>query len=225
MPIAVLTRMLVSALALGGLIVGFGGLSDEADRLTVVSTELNFATGANLPLPQFAREVSASHSVVCRNDFRRAATAIALADLSAALDEEGRRSRLESAISAIKQQLGCSPRDGNAWLLLAVVTEPTGRRNAIYDYLNLSQRYAPLEGWIIGRRIRFVCSLVGPDVGGALDNVRRDFRALLSDRQFEAAGDLYENCRNGAERGFEEALADVDPSTRQAFVRAMARKT
>ena len=221
-----LSRIVLSGLALAGLVVSIGGLTAEADRLEVVGAELSLVTGTKqVEIPEAAREASARHAFDCRRDFRRAATAMALADLSTTLDEDGRRARLQSTISAIKQQLGCSPRDGNAWLLLAVVADPAGRRDAIHDYLNLSQRFAPLEGWIIERRIRFICAMTGPDTGAILGNVRRDFRALLSDRQFEAAAGLVEDCKNGAERGFEEALSDVEPGIRRAFVQAMARKS
>ena len=181
-----LSRILVSGLALGGLIVCVNGLSAEADRLNVLNEELALATGAgHSAVPAAVREAGSKHALDCRKDFRRAATAVALSDVPASSDASY-VAQLSRATSEIKKQLGCSPADGNAWLLLAAVSELAGQHTLALPYVKTSQAYAPREGWIVVCRIEFACSTT-EDSGGLLEANRRDFRTLLNGRAFAKA--------------------------------------
>lgn len=55
--------------------------------------------------------------------------------------------------SVLEEALACSPLDGNLWLSLAILSralDDTPERTA--RFIALSERYAPYEGWIAGRR-------------------------------------------------------------------------
>lgn len=216
-------RLLVSGLPIIGLLFGGAGLRSEPERIEAVQAELAIATGATRRPSDEIRSILAARSDECRREFRRADTAISLADLAAIDASEERDAMRKAATSAIRRQLSCSPRDANAWFLLAVAADPAADAGAILDYVNMSARYAPLEGWILVRRVRFLCSTSGLDIAGVSEAVQRDFRALLNDGQFAEAISIYDNCRNGAERGLADALKSVSSKTREEFARAIAR--
>lgn len=55
--------------------------------------------------------------------------------------------------SVLEDALACSPLDGNLWLSLAILSRAIGDAPArTARFIALSERYAPHEGWIAGRR-------------------------------------------------------------------------
>lgn len=218
-------RIIVGGLALAGLLVCVNGLLAEGDRLTVMSAELASAIRSDGAVTlTAAKQAAARHDGDCTNDFRRGATAIALAELPSRMDTSY-ADRVSAATIEIKKQLRCSPSDGNAWLLLAMLSEMAEQHSLVHDYLKLSQFYSPREGWILVQRIGFVCSLPEPNLDEITELVRSDFRALLSDRVFDKAAGLYDACRNGAAKALEDLLSKAPPEVSKAFAREMAKKT
>jgi len=219
------SRIMVGGLAAAGLLVCVNGLWAEGDRLSVMSAELASAIRSDRAgALAAAKQAAARHDGDCTNDFRRGATAIAFADLPSRMDQSY-DARLSAATIEIKEQLRCSPSDGNAWLLLAMVSEMAGQHGLVPDYLKLSQFYSPREGWILVQRIGFVCSLPEPNLDEITELVRSDFRALLSDRVFDKAAGLYDGCRNEAGKVLEDLLSKAPPDVSKAFAREMAKKT
>jgi len=55
--------------------------------------------------------------------------------------------------AVVEDALACAPLDGNLWLSLAILSRAMGDDpEKTAQHLALSERYAPHEGWIAGRR-------------------------------------------------------------------------
>ena len=68
-------------------------------------------------------------------------------------DDPGLRAQRDAAHATIAQALVCAPMDGNLWLNMAIIARARGENRAqVAQYLALSERYAPHEGWISLRR-------------------------------------------------------------------------
>ena len=204
------------------LLLATGRLQGQADRLRLTSAELTLAQSGAVPAAFLAAaEASAErHDGDCLADFRRGAMAVAFIHLRAGPDDPANRSR---ARTAIEERLRCSPADGNAWLLLAETSARDGATSEkTAGLLHASRTYAPLEGWIIERRLAFACA-AAPDVAAKTSAVvRADFAALLSALAFRRAAQIYETCGADVIPGLDATLAAAPQAVRAGFARAIA---
>jgi hypothetical protein len=142
--------------------------------------------------------------------------------LGASAAVESTQARLKHVEDNIRAQLRCSPADGNAWLLLALISHQQDNTEPEVSYARLSQSNSPREGWIVERRIDFVCSAAKSSFDRLAEVLQRDFEALLSDRQFEKVVDHYAKCREKIGGVLDAALSRVGAGIREDFVRDMA---
>ena len=218
-------RILVFAFAASALLFAIGGLEAESDRLRVAGAELDLLRNqVNRDDLLAAQQVLSQHGSDCRNELRRAATALSSAGAGPAVGEEARLLRLKRTEESIQAQLRCSPADGNAWLLLAYISHQVEKPEAEIQYAKLSQSNSPREGWIIERRIDFICSTAKSSFDQLANVVQRDFEVLLRDRRFEKVADHYSRCRGQPGAVLEGALTNVGSEIREAFARDMASR-
>lgn len=70
-------------------------------------------------------------------------------------DDPGLAAQRDAVRAAIARALICAPMDGNLWLNMAIIARARGEDPAhVAQYLALSERYAPHEGWISQRRVQ-----------------------------------------------------------------------
>ena len=218
-----LCRIVVSIVAAAAFLFALHGLGNESDRLAASRAELNLLRkgASDFDLAE-VKQVLSQYRLDCRNEFRRAATAFSSADLAASTAAESTLTGLRHVEENIRAQLRCSPSDGNAWLLLAVISHQAGNAEPEVPYVRLSQSNSPREGWIVERRIDFICSTAKSSFDRLAEVLQRDFEVLLSDRLFEKVVDHYAKCREQIGGVLEAALARVGSGIRDDFVRAMA---
>jgi hypothetical protein len=215
-------RICISALALAGVLFASYGLSMEGGRLALAAAELDFVRKGAKDSSSAVDKARLASRASCRNDVRRADAALSLADLQTD-DGADRTGLLANARASMQKLLSCSPGDGNAWLLLAIIDRELGNLQSAVDYVRLSQSDAPREGWIIERRIGFACSAAVSGFLSLSQVVRADLEALLNDRQFAQVASAYSGCKNPIAPVLEDALANVRPSVREGYAFEIAR--
>lgn len=205
-----LGRVLSLSLALCAISLSVLALNVESERLQLLSAELQIQTSQKTGVfLEQARSTASRHEDDCRTDFRRTATAIALADLRQAARTTSERQAILDAGAAIGRQLACSPADGSAWLLRAVVADYAGQRDVAVSALTNSYRYAPREGWIMQRRLEFACDMSGPTLDAIRGSLIKDFKTLLLSRQFKSIDEHANRCWSRMEPLFASALGGV----------------
>ena len=100
--------------------------------------------------------------------------------------------RLDQLQQTIRSALKCAPSDSFLWLVLFWVD---GTRNGFnpqhFDYLRLSYKLGPYEGWIALKRIRFALVLfeqLPPDLA---DDALREFAGLLKSGFYDEVVDIF----------------------------------
>jgi hypothetical protein len=200
------------------------GLQAQGDRISVSSFEvLRQIAGADLASSRAAARLAAQrHGGDCLADFRRGALAIALDRLQSAADDPR---AVSGARDAAMDRLRCAPADGNAWLLLAETAAPALPLATVASYLRASRHHAPSEGWIMQRRLAFICTAAPELQDSVADLADADFTRLLAGRQFSTIAQLYEQCGEQTRRVFDRALAEAPLSLRADYARSIAARS
>jgi hypothetical protein len=99
--------------------------------------------------------------------------------------------RLDAVDKAIQRSLGCSPADPFLWLVLySVKSARGGFRNEYLNYISMSYKLGPREGWIAVQRDRVVMAifpLLPPDLA---ELAVKEFATLVANRLYEASADI-----------------------------------
>jgi hypothetical protein len=131
-----------------------------------------FKPGALDPfIPQLE---AVERSDTCRPDALRSAAIIRLRLAEEAMAASARREidgRLGALQASIRKSLDCAPSDPFLWMVMAWLDGATeGFRPVQMQYLRLSYRFGPNEGWVAARRNRFALAIferLPPDLAEA----------------------------------------------------------
>jgi hypothetical protein len=134
-----------------------------------------FKPGALDPLIPQVEAVEGSE--ICRPAGLRSAAIIRLRLAEEAMAAGARREidgRLSALQASIRKSLACAPSDPFLWMVMAWLDGATGGfRPVQLQYLRLSYRFGPNEGWVVARRVRFALSTferLPPDLAEAATN-------------------------------------------------------
>jgi hypothetical protein len=162
---------------------------------------------------------------LCARDVVRSLVSIRLAVLDAAYRQDDVRDReaaLGSAREALQQGLWCFPRDGNAWLRLAMVEfAQTGPSEGVAAMLRTSLAMTPSEGWIVAPRIAFASRLDASQVNGIEDLLKADIRTFISHASIPAIAALHGSMDAPARARLLAALTGMDQTRRAAIESAV----
>ena len=99
--------------------------------------------------------------------------------------------RLDAVDKAIQRSLGCSPADPFLWLVLySVKSAKGGFRSEYLDYISMSYRLGPREGWIAVQRDRLAMAifpLLPPDLA---DLAVKEFATLVTNSLYDPSADI-----------------------------------
>jgi hypothetical protein len=99
--------------------------------------------------------------------------------------------RLDAVDKAIQRSLGCSPADPFLWLVLySIKSAKGGFRSEYLNYISMSYRLGPREGWIAVQRNRLVMAifpLLPPDLAAA---AVKEFATLVANRLYDPSADI-----------------------------------
>jgi len=129
----------------------------------------------SIPTPQ-------SHS--CRTDTSRATLSLDFAAIDA-LVRADQGAKLAGAFAKARNdiaiELACEPKDGNAWLRLALIDNADGAPiEQSLDALRKSQAYTPSEGWILRTRLAFTSAMIQAGIREFEPAFRTDLDILIA---------------------------------------------
>jgi hypothetical protein len=140
----------------------------------------------------------------------------------AAIQNSTDASSLEhEARGAIRAALACAPKDGFLWLTMFNLDAYEQPLTPHFEYLDLSRKIAPNEGWIIVRR-----ATTGLHVWDLLDDHLRqstlaDFRQLFDGRSYGYAADIVAGVDGDPRTAVLQSLNGANPSTLGAFAQLL----
>jgi hypothetical protein len=140
-------------------------------------------------------------------------------------EQQATHTSLDSLVDAIDKSLSCSPYDSFLWLALFWAKRVQGEVGSDkFEYLRLSYRLGPNEGWIAERRNRLAFTVyeeLPPDLANdALD----EFARLLQSDLYDAAVEIFTGPAWPVRDQILPHLSNVSESRRRHFANILYSK-
>ncbi|BCJ91920.1 hypothetical protein IZ6_26550 [Terrihabitans soli] len=190
-------RIFIGAISIVALATSLTNLATEVWAMSGSYIATAFEKGEIGPAMS-PRELARSDTAIafagCRPQLYRQAMTLRLAYLDSAISDPANASsagELTEAADAIGRALRCNPYDGNLWLRAASLElVRTGNLGRSVEFLDMSRKLAPSEGWIIRARLPVARSLATSNPR-AQQILRDDFIALATSKWSRDAAAFY----------------------------------
>jgi hypothetical protein len=128
--------------------------------------------------------------------------------------------RLNAVDKAIQRSLGCAPADPFLWLVLySVKSAKGGFRSEYLNYISMSYRLGPREGWIAVQRNRLVMAIFPLLPADIAEMALSEFADLVQNRLYDGAVDTLLGPGWAIRGRLIERLGGVDERERSEFSR------
>jgi hypothetical protein len=185
-----------------------------------------FRPDALLPLLPAVEE--AEQSAYCRPEALRSAAIIRMRlaeDAMAAGERDAIDERLGALQDTVRRSLACAPSDSFMWMTLAWLDGARqGFRPEQLQYLALSYRLGPDEGWVAARRNRFALSMFARLPPDLADAAVTEFAHMVQSRIYEDTLAIFTGPGWPIRDRLLTALEDVGEPQRDAFAKALYSK-
>jgi hypothetical protein len=221
-------RLLVSAMGLGTIAWGAILLPyfwDEPARNRVTAEIVQGHTFARQTLLNEAERAS-SASAFCDPARVHDAVILRLATLQQAItisDQSYLGAAYGRLYDATRAALGCSPADGFAWLTLFwLEVSKHGYQPQYGQYLRLSYKLAPYEGWIALWRSKLAIAILDQLPDDLAAQALREFSALVeTERLYPESLEIFASAPSTIQTRLAEQLKTAKPTARQVFARML----
>ena len=168
-----------------------------------------------------------SSAAYCHPGALRSATIIRVRMMEMAVNANEHKSdeNLKSLDGAIRSSLSCSPADPFLWLVLYSLKErENGYRPEDVEYLRMSYRLGPREGWIAVKRNRLAFSEIQRLPADLSDAAINEFVGLVGSGFSEQAAEIFIGPAWRMRRTILSRLKDVPHRYREQFSNALQRR-
>lgn len=161
----------------------------------------------------------------CRPTALRSAAIIQLRMVEAADNHERASRRLKSLDEAIRSSLSCAPADPFLWLVLYWIENAEEGKTADHlNYLKMSYRLGPNEGWVAVKRSPIAFSLFQKLPPSLREIVLNEFTGLIKSSFYEQAAEIFMGSAWPERDLILSRLEGVNQKDREVFADALYRR-